>query len=575
MDKYCSKYLLKKSNSNTSNLNSLNDSFPIAFNNFDINNSIHSSKYSDSKLNNKFLPGDSPQQTILQPFLQNNNSENRINLINAKSEFPNDSLLNFDDLMSFLNFPNKKKINIKAKKKKNSTKIKFYCEQCNKNYKRKEYLTKHLFFKHSGYNGIICPYCAKNIKYFHEHVKFCKLKYKFNFQNYERAHESYRETYFDELKTFKALKNSKDLPQFNHSDIIISTNNKNCLNFESFKYYEDCLIDNGGNMKVYYGKINLSNEDIAVKIDLRDKKKPDIITEIEMLTRLKGIPQIPSFYFYEFVKGKNIMAESLYGPSLKRFYKFDKNIFEPILVSIIGVQIMEILGNIHKRGIIHNDLKPHNICWGKFKNSCFKETENFFLIDFGYSRKIFEPSDNNDKKVKISNIFHYHYSNKHENKLSGTPDFMAISISEGLMPNRATDIEELIYTLIYLLKKGLPWENVKSKNHIEKCKKTCEMKKNFDLNELFHGIPDELLYIYKNALKLNFDEEPDYNLFSILLNNILIRFGVSNKEKQKKFLQGKIDQLITSANIEYNQDLQSKIKTELFSGYPINWSKLS
>ena len=82
MDKYCSKYLLKKSNSNTSNLNSLNDSFPIAFNNFDINNSIHSSKYSDSKLNNKFLPGDSPQQTILQPFLQNNNSENRINLIN-------------------------------------------------------------------------------------------------------------------------------------------------------------------------------------------------------------------------------------------------------------------------------------------------------------------------------------------------------------------------------------------------------------------------------------------------------------------------------------------------------------
>ena len=92
MDKYCSKYLLKKSNSNTSNLNSLNDSFPIAFNIFDINNSIHSSKYSDSKLNNKFLPGDSPQQTILQPFLQNNNSENRINLINAKSEFPNDSL---------------------------------------------------------------------------------------------------------------------------------------------------------------------------------------------------------------------------------------------------------------------------------------------------------------------------------------------------------------------------------------------------------------------------------------------------------------------------------------------------
>ena len=51
---------------------------------------------------------------------------------------------------------------------------------------------------------------------------------------------------------------------------------------------------------------------------------------------------------------------------------------------------MEILCNIHKRGIIHNELKPHNICWGKFKNSCYKEIDKFFLIDFDYSRKIFD-----------------------------------------------------------------------------------------------------------------------------------------------------------------------------------------
>ena len=98
---------------------------------------------------------------------------------------------------------------------------------------------------------------------------------------------------------------------------------------------------------------------------------------------------------------------------------------------------------------------------GKIQNSCYKEIDKFFLIDFGYSRKIFEPCDNNDKELMLKKIIYKHYDNKHENKLSGTPDFMAIAISEGLRPHRATDIEELIYTLIYLLKKGLPWENVK------------------------------------------------------------------------------------------------------------------
>ena len=52
--------------------------------------------------------------------------------------------------------------------------------------------------------------------------------------------------------------------------------------------------------------------------------------------------------------------------------------------------------------------------------------------------------DNNDKELILSDIFCKHYNNKRENKFSGTPDFMEIAISEGLRPNRATDIEELI-----------------------------------------------------------------------------------------------------------------------------------
>ena len=287
---------------------------------------------------------------------------------------------------------------------------------------------------------------------------------------------------------------------------------------------------------------------------------------------MKGIPQIPLFYFYEFNSDKNIVVESLFGPSLMKFYKYNKKIFEPILVSIIGIQIIEILSNMHKRGIIHNDLKPHNICWGQFKNSRYEDYDKFFLVDFGYSRKIFEPLETTNKELKGNNKIFIHYDNKLENKFSGTADFMAIAISEGFRPNRATDIEELIYTLIYLLKKQLPWEKIKSKNHLDKCKKICEIKKNIELAELFRDIPNELMYIYKNTIKLNYDEEPDYNLFIILFNNILARFGISNKENQKYFLQRNIDKLLSINDLKNKNASERSILAVLFDGYPLNYS---
>ena len=45
-----------------------------------------------------------------------------------------------------------------------------------------------------------------------------------------------------------------------------------------------------------------------------------------------------------------------------------------------------------------------------------------------------------------------------------------------------------------------------------------------DLEEMFVGVPQEFLFIYKNALKLDFSEEPDYDLYLILFNHVLQRF---------------------------------------------------
>lgn len=54
---------------------------------------------------------------------------------------------------------------------------------------------------------------------------------------------------------------------------------------------------------------------------------------------------------------------------------------------------------------------------------------------------------------------------------------MAIPISEGNRPSIRTDLEELVYTLLFLMRKRLPWTHVKDKTHIEVCRKNECYKK--------------------------------------------------------------------------------------------------
>ena len=85
------------------------------------------------------------------------------------------------------------------------------------------------------------------------------------------------------------------------------------------------------------------------------------------------------------------------------------------------------------------------------------------------------------------------YEEKKEPKYQGTPEFMAIKISEGFSPSMRTDMEELIYTLLFLLKKKLPWSDVKAKNFVDKIKKMNDIKKNINLDLLFLDCPNELI----------------------------------------------------------------------------------
>lgn len=298
------------------------------------------------------------------------------------------------------------------------------------------------------------------------------------------------------------------------------------------------------------------------------RKKSASFNEAINLTKLKGIEEIPVCYDYSYKNNTDIIIENLLGPSIKKILSFERQGLDLATVTILGIQMINILKSIHDRFIIHNDIRPSNICWGKFNQGTFEQENKFFLIDFGYSKEFVIDEKNfianNTKKREI-----FHYANKKDNKIQGTPEFMAIKLAEGNRPSRRTDFEELIYTLIYLIKNTLPWSHVKGKNYLEICEKMGEIKRNINIDKLFCDIPEEFKYIYKNIIKLDFDETPEYNLYLLLLKNVLKGLNIDNYNNYSfSFYKHLIDSL--------GNNLSEKMRKEflnghgyLFEGYPI------
>ena len=277
----------------------------------------------------------------------------------------------------------------------------------------------------------------------------CKIKYEFKnkkkFIKIDNANPKDNNQYINEIKNNDKVFNINE-KEFSY--LLYEIKNGKFRIFNDYIYYLDYVIGAGGQMKTFFGKNMKKNEYTAIKIETKKKKMSPIKNEAIILSKLKGIEGIPFVLDYSYKDDKNILCESLYGPSLIKIHNFIEEEFEITTISVIGIQIMNILKSIHEKLIIHNDVKPNNICWGKFLKGILEKKNQFFLIDFGYARDISSNLNLFLKKNKKEVFDLCHYEDKNEKKFQGTPQFMGIQIGKGYRPSRRTDIEELIYSLI-------------------------------------------------------------------------------------------------------------------------------
>lgn len=210
-----------------------------------------------------------------------------------------------------------------------------------------------------------------------------------------------------------------------------------------------------------------------------------------------GIPEI-----YKLIQTTeyNMMIMELLGPSLEKIFISYNNRFKLETVCNIGIQIITLLENIHKIGIIHRDIKPNN-----FLIDC-KNVNKINIMDFGLSKKYID--ENND-----------HIEYRKLNSFVGTARYASLNIHNGIEPTRRDDLESVGYMLIYFMKGTLPWQGL-AKGKKDQNKIIGKCKNDTPIMELCENLPKCFAQYIWYCRNLKYNETPNYLYLKTLFERL-------------------------------------------------------
>ena len=285
----------------------------------------------------------------------------------------------------------------------------------------------------------------------------------------------------------------------------ISSSIENKIYFS--KYKPDLKLGQGSFGKIYSAH-NINNGELfALKLEKRNASHSLLEIETYILCYLKGegIPYIKS---YGFSGEYNVLVMELLGKSLETLFKENDCKFSLKTVCMLAEQMITRLEYIHKKYILHRDIKPDNFTLGRGKKSHI-----IYLIDFGLS-----------KKYKSSKGNHEHIKYSENKKLIGTARYASINALKGCEQGRRDDMESLGYVLMYFLRGNLPWQGLKLYKGDDRYKKIYEVKKDTSAEELCIGYPRQFCEYIRYTRNLSFEQEPNYDYLRKLIYNVMNKY---------------------------------------------------
>ncbi|CAD8085632.1 unnamed protein product [Paramecium primaurelia] len=278
------------------------------------------------------------------------------------------------------------------------------------------------------------------------------------------------------------------------------------MNSQVLEYRVLSNLGSGSGHQVMKVQHNSTAQILAMKIE-KSPQLGQLESEVSILKQLKSIDGVPQLLDYG--KTKDFRCY-LITPILKRNLQeiLKDNTMSINQILTIGLSILKILEQVHKKHILHLDIKPENIMISSshIKVSLEEIAQPGFvqLIDFGLSQKVGQINSQN--KVFVGSI---RYASRQAHK--------------GNQLYYKDDLESLLYVLVYLRNKNLPWQTTqKYQSQQMEIRKIGEVKDAvFNTMDLTQRFPQQFTAFKTYIDGLAKAEMPNYDYLKSLFRQML------------------------------------------------------
>ena len=294
------------------------------------------------------------------------------------------------------------------------------------------------------------------------------------------------------------------------------------------KYIIKEKIGSGKFGTVFKGEHMKHKTEVAIKMENTAHECNTIKYETTILNYLytNGCRVIPSVIWYGIYGDYKCLTMDYYNQTMDQYISLvrEKYAGSPLeylkqIIKII-VNMVSIIGHVHKHHIIHRDIKPENFM--------LKDTD-LYLIDFGIASAV-PPNicDINTEPDRTTVI--------------GSPKYISYYVHSGYEPMYRDDLISIGYCFFYFILGKLPWDDVfssdntppthllheknqirkkwKQLNNIEKIIQNIRQKTSVELpadyNEIYKNISEYFALCYN----LQLDEKPFYDELLTVLRHI-------------------------------------------------------
>lgn len=266
--------------------------------------------------------------------------------------------------------------------------------------------------------------------------------------------------------------------------------------------------------EIFEGVDTATDLRVAVKVEHLKKRNPHLLHESKLYKLLQGVTGVPKIYWYGTEYQYSILVMDLLGPSTEDLFERAGRQFSRKTSLMIMYQYLSRMEGIHKAGVIHRDIKPHNFVIGRSR--CYdpedEQTTLVYVIDFGLSKRYCDSR-------------HVHLPYKEGRNLTGTARYVSINTHYGVEPSRRDDLESCFYVMLYFLRGSLPWQGLRANTKKEKYLRIMERKIASTPASLCASMPVALTEMLSRIRAMRYAEDPDYHYLKSTIAGLITQWG--------------------------------------------------